>query len=290
MVSEYVMTEDNCTSRRTADDSVGLAAYGMDSHHAQRYVDATGHARNEGDVEVGVPCPYPVSYRSIVPKAGQCANLLVPVCLSSTHIAYGSIRMEPVFMVLGQSAATAAVHAIEENGDVQKGDYARLRQRLLDDKQILDWTGPRGRPSIPIDPKRLPGIVVDDNDSELTGEWIVSTASGSFVGTGYRHDGNAGKQGKQARFQAKLPRSGRYEVRFAYTPNSNRAADVPVTVGAADGDHTARVNEQKVPPIDGAFVSLGVFPFSAETPAVVTVCCEGTRGHVVIDAVQFVEK
>ena len=98
-----------------------------------------GHVRNEGDVEVAVAGPYPVSYRSIVPKAAECANLLVPVCLSASHIAYGSIRMEPVFMVLGQSAATAAVQAVSDGVNVQEVDYPRLRARLLADKQILAW-------------------------------------------------------------------------------------------------------------------------------------------------------
>ena len=88
-------------------------------------------------MQVRSPQPYGVSYRSIVPKAGQCANLLVPVCLSASHIAYGSIRMEPVFMVLGQSAATAACQAIDAGKPVQEIDYARLRERLLADRQIL---------------------------------------------------------------------------------------------------------------------------------------------------------
>ena len=92
-----------------------------------------------GDVEVGGFPPYPISYRSLVPKASQCTNLLVPVCLSASHIAYGSIRMEPVFMVLGQSAATAAVQAIEQGCSVQAIDYARLHDRLVKDKQILAW-------------------------------------------------------------------------------------------------------------------------------------------------------
>jgi hypothetical protein len=137
-----VMTEHECRARRVAPDSVGLGAYGMDSHHTQRYVDSEGHARNEGDVEVGVAGPYPVSYRSIVPKAPECENLLVPVCLSATHIAYGSIRMEPVFMILGQSAATAAVQALEAGTTVQKLDYPALRKRLLADGQILEWKRP----------------------------------------------------------------------------------------------------------------------------------------------------
>jgi hypothetical protein len=110
----------------------------MDSHNVQRYVDATGHARNEGDVEINPGGPYSISYEAIVPKASECTNLLVPVCLSSSHIAYGSIRMEPVFMILGQSAATAAVFAIEDDVNVQNVDYAKLRKRLLADGQVLE--------------------------------------------------------------------------------------------------------------------------------------------------------
>jgi hypothetical protein len=94
-----------------------------------------GVVKGEGNVEYGVPKPYPVSYRSIVPKEAECDNLLVPVCLSSSHMAYGSIRMEPVFMILGQSAATAAAMAIDNNLPVQKVDYAKLRERLIADKQ-----------------------------------------------------------------------------------------------------------------------------------------------------------
>ena len=140
MVSDYVMTQSNCQGNAVADDPVALAAYTMDSHNQQRYVDAQGHVRNEGDVQIkGFP-PYPISYKSIVPSARECANLLVPVCLSASHIAFGSIRMEPVFMVLGQSAATAAVQAIDEKRAVQDIDYARLRQRLTKDGQVLAWT------------------------------------------------------------------------------------------------------------------------------------------------------
>jgi hypothetical protein len=139
MVSDYVMTEHECRGERKAPDSVGLGAYGMDSHNTQRYVDGQGHARNEGDVQVPVAGPFPISYRSLVPKAAECTNLIVPVCLSASHISYGSIRMEPVFMVLGQSAATAAVQAVEDGAGVQHVDYQRLRARLAQDGQILDW-------------------------------------------------------------------------------------------------------------------------------------------------------
>lgn len=139
MVSDYVMTEENCRYQRVASDSVGLGAYGMDSHNTQRYVDDDGYVRNEGDVQVWVAGPYPISYRSIIPNAQECSNLLVPVCLSASHIAFGSIRMEPVFMVLGQSAATAACIAIDNEVEVQQLDYQRLRKRLLSDGQILEW-------------------------------------------------------------------------------------------------------------------------------------------------------
>jgi hypothetical protein len=140
LISDYVMSEKNCLSKVVAEDSVGLASYNMDSHNCRRVV-VDGFVRNEGDVQVGCPKPYPVSYRSIVPKEKECANLFVPVCLSSTHIAYGSIRMEPVFMILGQSTGTAAVMAIEGNIAVQQVPYPRLRERLLADKQTLEFVG-----------------------------------------------------------------------------------------------------------------------------------------------------
>ncbi len=137
MVSDYVMTEHNCRGATIADDAVGLGAYNMDSHNCQRLV-VNGKVQNEGDVQVPVK-PYPISYRSIVPKAGECSNLLVPICLSATHIAYGSIRMEPVFMILGQSAATAACLAIDDKVAVQQIPYAKLKERLLSDRQVLVW-------------------------------------------------------------------------------------------------------------------------------------------------------
>lgn len=138
MISSYVMTQKNCERIETVDDPVGMAAYGMDSHHVKRYVNAEGFVKNEGNVEAHVKYPFPVSYRSIVPEKKECSNLLVPVCLSATHIAFGSIRMEPVFMVLGQSAATAACQAIDEKKAVQEISYSRLKEKLLNEKQVLE--------------------------------------------------------------------------------------------------------------------------------------------------------
>ncbi|MEK6481674.1 FAD-dependent oxidoreductase [Catalinimonas sp. 4WD22] len=137
MVSDYVMTQHHCEGMEVAEDPVGLAAYGMDSHNIQRYVDANGYVQNEGNVQAKVAGPYPISYRAIVPKENECTNLLVPICLSATHIAFGSIRMEPVFMVLGQSAATAASLAIDKNLALQDLPYESLREVLLKDKQRL---------------------------------------------------------------------------------------------------------------------------------------------------------
>lgn len=141
MIGLYVMSEKNCLRREIVADSIGMGAYNMDSHNTQRYVDADGFARNEGDVQIPTK-PYPIAYRSICPRRDQCTNLLVPVCLSASHIAYGSIRMEPVFMVLGQSAATAASLSIENDQDVQEIPYESLRLRLARAGQVLDFQSP----------------------------------------------------------------------------------------------------------------------------------------------------
>jgi len=138
MVSDYVMTENNCRYSMVVPDPIGLAAYTVDSHNCRRIV-RNGRVENEGDVQVGGFPPYQISYRSIVPRESECENLLVPVCLSASHIAYGSIRMEPVFMVLGQSAAIAANLALQEKVPVQRISYDKLRPRLIAARQVLNW-------------------------------------------------------------------------------------------------------------------------------------------------------
>ena len=137
MVSDYVMTEKNCRSKEVVKDAVGMAAYGMDSHNCQRIV-KNGAARNEGDVQKHGLKPYPISFRSIVPVKSDCENLVVPVCVSASHIAFGSIRMEPVFMVLGQSAAIAASSAIDKRCAVQDLDYNELKKMLLAEGQVFN--------------------------------------------------------------------------------------------------------------------------------------------------------
>ena len=284
MVGPLVMTQHHCQWKQKATDPVGMAAYGMDSHHMQRYVDENGHVRNEGNIQAGVAGPFPISYQSIVPKQNECTNLLVPVCLSASHVAFGSIRMEPVFMVLGQSAATAASHALDEGKPVQQIDYPKLQQRLLSDKQVLEWKGQPNASARGIDPTKLPGVVVDEEQARLEGDWAHSTAIGPFIATSYHHDGNANKGKLAAHFTAKL-KPGKYELRIAYTPNPNRATNTPVIINHTGGPTTKTVNQQKAPPIDNAWLSLGTYDF-AET-ATVTISNEDTNGHVIIDAVQF---
>ncbi|MEP9403703.1 FAD-dependent oxidoreductase [Sphingomonas sp. VNH70] len=137
MVSDFVMAEPHVRGAKPTPRPVGMGSYQMDSHNVQRVVDARGFARNEGNIEVPVERAYPIGYDAIVPRRGQAANLLVPVALSASHIAYGTIRMEPVFMILGQSAAAAADLAIRRRVAVQDVPYAELRARLDAEKQVL---------------------------------------------------------------------------------------------------------------------------------------------------------
>jgi hypothetical protein len=143
MIGAYVMTEHDILKERATPDSVGMGSYTIDSHNLQRYITPEGFVQNEGDIGVPTKGPYAIAYGALTPKKGQADNLLAPVCVSSSHIAFGSIRMEPVFMILGQSAATAAVMAIDGKTAAQDVPYAKLRERLLKDGQILQAAGAR---------------------------------------------------------------------------------------------------------------------------------------------------
>jgi hypothetical protein len=285
MIGNYVMTEHNCQGREVADRPVGLAAYTMDSHNVQRHVGADGFVHNEGDVQVGGFSPYPIEYGSLVPKNAECSNLLAPVCLSATHMAFGSIRMEPVFMVLGQSAATAAIHSIRENVDVQNVDYDLLRKQLEKDRQVLIWTGPTKTSAIGIDPKSLPGIVIDDEQAERIGFDSSSTSAGPYIGIGYRHDGNDGKGRQTAVFATTITDPGKYAVRLAYSPFSNRSTNTPVTVTHSGGVAEFVVN-QRTKPAQKPFVTVAELTLTAGKISI-TVANDDTDGYVIIDAVQL---
>ena len=289
MIGKFVMSEHELLQRRPTPDAVGMGSYTIDSHNTQRYITPDGHVQNEGDIGVKCP-PYKIAYGALIPKKAQCENLTVPVCVSSTHIAFGSIRMEPVFMILGQSAATAAVMALDAECALQDLPYAKLKERLLADDQVLEYDGPMPKlPEASIDPKALKGTVVDDLKGIASGLWTFSSAKTPFVGSGYVHDGKAVKGDASMTFTVNLPESGTYDVQFAYPAHTNRATKVPVTVKHADGEATVPVNQQKEPGIEKAFVSLGSFEFKTNAPAVVTVSNEETDGYVVVDAVRFVK-
>ena len=286
MVSDYVMTQHNCQGVEVPEDSVGLASYNMDSHHCQMTV-VDGAVRNEGNVEIPVE-PYPIAYRALTPKRTECTNLLVPVALSSSHIAFGSIRMEPVFMLLGQSAATAASQAIAANVAVQDVDYATLRKRLLKDGQILEYTGPprhRGGGRVGIDPKTLSGVVVDNDKAELIGPWQTNNVTHPRVGPTYVHDNNEAKGKCVAKYTVHLPKPGRYEVRASWPSNPNRATNVPVTLHFGDQSTTVLVDQKKTG--EDGFNSLGQYTFGKT--AVIEISNADTNGYVIADSVQLLE-
>jgi hypothetical protein len=235
MVSDYVMSQRHCSGEVIAPDSIGLAAYAMDSHHVQRHV-KNGMVKNEGDVQMPVPNPYPVSYRSIVPKIGECRNLLVPWSLSASHMAFGSIRMEPVFMILSQSAAIAADHAIRDDLAVQQVSYAQLRPVLVAAGQAL------GDPAA-----ASPNVVVDNSDTdlvELTGDWTSANTTAGFIGEDYLHDGGT-PGGKSVSYAPPPGVSGAQRVFIRWTSHDNRASNVPVSVHHAKGVDTIIIDQQR---------------------------------------------
>lgn len=139
MTGKYVMTEKDVLSERDVPEPIGMGSYTMDSHNVQRYVTPEGFVQNEGDIGVKPPVPYKIALGSVMPRKEECSNLLVPVCVSSSHIAFGSIRMEPVFMILGQSAGTLASLAVEHKKSIHGIPYEILKDRLIKDGQIIEY-------------------------------------------------------------------------------------------------------------------------------------------------------
>ena len=289
MVGEYVMTQANCEGKTTVTDGVGTAAYTMDSHNCQRLVitgpDGTAQVRNEGDVQVGGFPPYPISYRALVPKRGSVQNLLVPVCLSSTHIAFGSIRMEPVFMVLAQSAAVAACQAIDEGKAVQDIDVKKL-QTTLAQNPLMNGS----RPEVLID---------NDDATQVTqrGTWQRETKSGKY-GT----SSLASTVGKSAsvQFHPTKLQPGRYAV-YVYNParqggggnpdshgDEKRSTDKANRVGVriyTGSTVTTQTIDQQLKNND--WIRVGDYAFAGKTPYVEITNTNATQ-PVVADVVLFV--
>ena len=293
MVSNFVITELNIRGKSETPRSIGMGSYTMDSHNVQRYVakDENGmsYVQNEGDVQVNPGGPYQISYGSIIPKVNECSNLLVPVCVSSSHIAFGSIRMEPVFMILAQSAATAAVLAIEDEISVQDVPYPKLKERLKVDGQVLELarsnrvTSGRG-----IDPQKMSGLVVDGEQLSFEGEWVESTSLRPFVGYSYFHDGNGGKGMRSACFPFEAPKDGLHEIMVSYVASGNRAGKVRYEIKDEKKLASVLVDQRKKGSTDNLWHSLGSFVFEKGKKYDLKVYNEDTEGYVIVDAAHII--
>jgi hypothetical protein len=277
MISAYVMTEANCLGKEVVNDGVGMAAYTMDSHNTQRIV-VDKMVKNEGDVQIGGFGPYPISYRSIVPRAKECKNLLVPVCLSASHIAYGSIRMEPVFMVLAQSAAMAACMAIQAKQDVQEINVQQLQQSLK--------TNPLADGSIP-------EIIVDNNNATqvtIKGNWATKERIG--YGPSVLTADEPAAEDRSVQYKPVIEKAGTYSIYTYMLPKYNKlASQTMVTVFDGSKETSAtlkRADIQVQGQTSGEWVLIGKYKLQAGANAHVTIHAANADGAVVADAVLLV--
>ena len=293
MVSDFVTTELHLRGLKETPHSVGMGSYTMDSHNVQRYVatDTSGkpYVLNEGDVQVAPGGPYQISYNSLIPKEEECKNLLVPVCLSTSHIAFGSVRMEPVFMILAHSAATAASLAIEDGVIVQRVSYEKLKNKLMEDGQVLaleknDFIAS----GYGIDPETLSGVIVDGDQVNLLGDWTKNSSLRPFVGDGYFHDGNGGKGMRKAEFPFLTDKNGLHELRISYIPSGNRAGKVKYLVEDEKGLEEILVDQRKKGSVEKIWHSLGSFDFLKGKSYKVSLQNDDTEGYVVVDALQII--
>lgn len=276
MVGDYVMTQHNCQGREVVTDGVGMAAYTMDSHNTQRLV-VNGMVKNEGNVEVGGFGPYPIAYRSLTPKASECVNLLVPVCLSATHIAFGSIRMEPVFMVLGQSSATAAVMAIDGSVTVQGVDVAALQERLKKD---------------PLADGSVFEVLADNQDTasvQRRGHWTAGDRGG--YGPDFLVHQAEGQEMASVRFNPDIPEAGSYEGYIYFPKVSGISSRTFVIVYDGERTHGISIKESDIRvegQTSGEWVSLGKYTLPKGKRGYVQVSGKDADGKVIADAVIWV--
>ncbi len=295
MIGEYILTQHDIRSNPKKKDSVGISSFPIDSHDCQRVPTADGKGWiNEGTI---FPLhingtrhghPYQVPYRSLTPKRAQCVNLLVPVCLSSSHVALSSIRVEPTWMMLGQSAGVAAAVALKKKTDVQDVSYAQLKERLLKQKQVVDF--PEGYmigENLPAKLEKLPGIVLDDRVAKKKGLWNTSRNFRPYVGVGYIHDDNASKGEASLTFETNIKKSGRYDLCLAYSPHPSRASNVPLSIEADGQSQKISVNQRL--PLDSGlrFRTLKTLDLKAGQKVVIRLSNEDTDGFVVVDALQL---
>jgi hypothetical protein len=279
MVSDYVMTQSNCESRVTAPDSICLARYNIDSHGVQRLASG-GFSRWEGSIGGTPPYPYPVSYRSIVPRSNECQNVFCPFALSASHVAFASCRMEPVFMMTSQSAGTAAAFAIDDNVPVQQISYPKLSAQLRADGQLLVWAAATALTN---------GIILDQGgpgtaNSGSSG-WTAGANAGGWNGD-YWHDQSTGKGTKWVSYTPSLPTNGTYEVYAWWVESSNRATNTPYDIVHAAGTSRVLVN-QKVS--SGGWFKLLTTNFNAGTSGSVIIRNDNTLAgtYCIADGVRF---
>jgi FAD dependent oxidoreductase len=232
------MRQQNCLGTQFAPEPIGLASYQMDSHSLSR-VPSGGLSRSEGGLFAAVAQPFPISYRSIIPRTGECENVFSTFALSASHVAFASCRMEPVFMITSQSAATAAAFAIDDNVSVQQLNYAKLAAQLRADGQLLDWVGGTLTTN---------GVIVDNGQpgTSRSGSWSTGANPGSWPlnpPTDYFHDQNSGKGSKFIRYTPNFPFNGIYDVYTWFVSHANRGTNVPYDIVHAAGTNRVLVNQ-----------------------------------------------
>ncbi|CAN5703573.1 FAD-dependent oxidoreductase [soil metagenome] len=299
MKGMYVVTQNDIMKTPQKDDAIAVSSFPIDSHDCQRVALKDGGVINEGTMLIRMEdrrhgYPHHIPYRAITPKAAECDNLLVPVALSCTHVAICSIRVEPTWMILGQSAGIAAALSAKQNVAVQMLPYPALRERLLAQKQVLDLPvltelPPVSKEAMNVDPKTLPGIVLDDAQAELKGEWSRSSSFNPHIGAGYLHDDKRGDGQSSAIFRFKAPKSGRYDLRMAYSPHETRAKKVPVTIQNGERKVEILVDQTQPLSVGEAFRSIGTIDLDAAAETTITVNNVGTSGFFILDALQLIK-
>jgi hypothetical protein len=293
MIGESILTEHHVMGRREVNEPIALVSAPISSNHFQRYNasddDGNQFVQNEGDIWVEIQQPYAIPFKSILPQGTICNNLLVPVCLSASHVAYSSIRSESVFMILGQAAATSAVLAVEAEFSLHNLPYQMLRNQLIDDGQILELQKlSRVTRGYGLLPQSLGGVVVDGQMVELEGNWIKSSSMRPFVGESYYHDGNGNKGLCSARFPFVAPMDGLHEIKVSFSAFGNRAGNLNYCVKHEGGEEKILVDQRKPPSIEDFWVSLGSFNFKKGVQYDVSLNNQNTEGYVVVDAIQVV--
>lgn len=292
MVGTYVMHQADLQTDRMKDDSIGMGSYNSDSHNVQRIIvtepgpwgDNVPLVINEGDMQVSVK-PYEISYRALTPMKKEAENLLVVSCVSASHVAYSSIRMEPQYMIMGHAAGLAASQAIDNKCAVQDIDIKALQAKLREQGAILkydDITAPFAHK------KNLPGIVLDEEDAELIGQWRNSTSVNPFVGLYYAHEVEAGSGDTKANYTPRIPKTGTYEIFVTYTAHPNRCSAAKYTIYHADGVKEVILDQRKVPKGESPLVSIGIYPFKKGKKGRLEISgLKGGPGYLVADAAQW---